>query len=277
MKERITVTLDKDLIENIDSKIDRVQIRNRSHSIEVLLDQILKKQGVKKAVILGGGKGTRLRPFTYEIPKLLIPIQGKPIVTHIISQMSKFGVTDVVLSLGTMSEKVITALGNGKDLGVNIEYAVEKEPLGTAGPLRLAKDLLDEPFIMINGDILSKIDYSDMFSFHKKAGVVGTIGLVAVDDPRLKYGVVKLRGNKVVDFFEKPKTIEEKGNLVNAGIYVLEPEIIDYVPKKGFAMLEKDVFPKLAEEEKLAGYNYTGPWHDIGTLENYENAIKNWK
>lgn len=274
-KKRITVTLDKLILDKVDSQVNGLEVRNRSHAIELLLDEVLHKEKLRKVVILGGGKGTRLRPFTYEIPKLLIPIQGKPIVNHIISNLAKHGVTDVILSLGNMSERVIATLGTGKDLGVNIEYIVEKKPLGTAGPLKLAKHMLEEPFVMLNGDILSKIDYRNMFAFHKDSKALGTVALVAVDDPRLKYGVVNLSGNKIVNFIEKPKTGKEKGNLVNAGIYILEPEVINHVPK-GFAMLEKDVFPKLAKLGKLAGYTYTGPWYDIGTTENYEKAIKMW-
>jgi NDP-sugar pyrophosphorylase family protein len=276
MKERITITLDKELLNKVDKKIDKVQIRNRSHAVEYMLNQVLSKQKLRKAVILAGGKGTRLRPMTYELPKPLIPIQGKPIIQHIIEHLASQGIRDIILCIGYMSDKIIKELGTGKNLGVNIEYMVEKKPLGTAGPLRLAKDLLEEPFLLLNGDILNRIDVQDMHLAHKGSNSLGTLSLLAVEDPST-YGVAKLKGNKIIGFVEKPKKEEAPSNLVSAGLYILEPEVINYIPEKGYSMVEKDVFPKLAEEGKLNGYIYNGSWFDIGTTENYERAIKGWK
>lgn len=274
MTERITITLDKNLLQKIDSRIDHVKIRNRSHAIELLLSETLNSQKLRKAIVLGGGKGTRLRPFTYEIPKPLIPLKGKPIIGHILTHLASCGISNAILSLGYMSEKIISSLGTGKEYGINIEYSVEKQELGTAGPLKLAKEFLNEAFLMQNGDILSKIDVQDMYNFHKNSGGIATIALIAVEDPS-RFGVVELKGNKLISFVEKPKK-DAASNLVSAGIYILEPEVIDYIPE-GYSMVEKELFPKIASEGKLNGYIYTGPWFDIGTTESYEKAIKGWK
>ncbi|HIJ99122.1 TPA: NTP transferase domain-containing protein [archaeon] len=153
-KDRITITLEKELLKKLDTLVDGRDIRSRSHAIERALFSHLEEGKVKQALILAGGEGTRLRPFTYEIPKPLIPIKGKPMLEHIINHLLAYGVKNFILSVGYMSEKIISHFGDGKKLGVHIDYVIEKERLGTAGPLRLAKDLLEEDFLMLNGDIL---------------------------------------------------------------------------------------------------------------------------
>lgn len=274
-KERITITLEKKLLQELDGLVDGRNIRSRSHAIEQALFSHLEESKVKQALILAGGEGTRLRPFTYEIPKPLIPIKGKPMLEHIITHLASYGVKKFVLSVGYMSEKIISHFGDGTKFGVNIEYIIEKERLGTAGPLRLAKDYLDGDFLMLNGDILSRVNITEFFTQHQKMNGLGTMVLVAVKDPS-KYGTVALHGNKIMKFVEKPKKGKAVSNLVNGGIYLLKSDVIDYVPKKGFSMIEKDVFPKLAQEGKLYGYVYTGQWYDLGTMESYERAIKKW-
>ncbi len=274
-REQLTITLREDILSRIDEKIDGITIRNRSHAIEVLLARFLNVRRVKKSLILAGGKGTRMRPFTYEIPKPMIPVQGKPLMQHIIELNRKHGINDILLSIGYLGDKIKEYFGNGSRFGVNIEYVEEKKFLGTAGCLNLVKDKINEPFLMFNGDVLAGIDLSDFISFHHENKGVATIALTPVDEPS-RFGVARLQGSMILDFVEKPKKGAEPSKLINAGVYLMEPEVFEYVPK-GFSMIEKDVFPKLASEGKLTGYSFTGQWFDTGTVEAYELAIKNWK
>ncbi|MFH1424478.1 MAG: nucleotidyltransferase family protein [archaeon] len=274
MKKRITMTLDKGILKKVDGTIDNITVKNRSAAVEKLVRKAFQINGISKAVVLAGGIGTRLRPLTYEVPKSLIPIQGRALVEHLILNLKSFGINDILLSVGHMSEKIIAHLGDGNNLGVNIEYLVEKEPLGTAGPLRLAKGKIDSTFVMMNGDLLSKIDVLDMLQTHLNSNSTGTIALTTVKDPS-RFGVATLNGSAITGFIEKPK--DRISNLINAGLYIFEPSIVDYLPNKKKAMLEKDVFPKLAKQGKLSGYVYSGPWYDLGTNESYEKAIKEWK
>lgn len=273
MKERISLTIDKDLVEKIDTIVDGHNIKNRSHAIESLLLRAFGSNCPKKALILCGGKGTRLRPITYEIPKALMPIKGKAMLEHLFDLLKKYGINDVILSVGYMKEKIKDHFGDGSKFGVRITYVEEEEPLGTAGPIRLAKNHLDETFIVSNGDELKDINIEEMFKMHKSNGALGTLALTTVENPS-HYGVVKLDGMKILEFVEKPKKIES--NLINAGFYILEPKVIKMIPD-GFSSLEKDIFPKIAKKNKLFGFPFSGQWFDIGNIERYEKAIKEWK
>lgn len=227
------------------------------------------------AVLLVGGKGTRLKPITDKIPKALIEINGKTITEHLIDLLKEYGVNNIILSVGYLKEKIIDYFGNGQKFDIKITYVKEDRPLGTAGPLILAKKYLKESFIVSNGDELKVIDIEDICNVHKKNNALATIALTKVNDPS-HYGVAELNGSHIVRFVEKPKKDEAPSNLINAGFYIIEPKVIDLI-KPGFCMLEKDVFPKLAEQGKLLGYHFNGQWFDIGTLERYERAKKEWK
>ncbi len=275
MKERITITLDENIISEIDKKVDGHKIKNRSHAIELSLMSSIGNNKPKKALVLAGGLGTRLRPITNEIPKQLMPIHGKTIMEHVFDLFKKHGIKDIILCVGYKADKFKEYFGDGKKFNVNITYVVEKKPMGTAGPIRLAKDLLKDTFIVCNADELKDIDLFDMYLNHKENDSKATIALTTVEDPS-NYGVAKLQGNKILEFVEKPKKEEAPSNLINSGLYIFEPEVIDYIPN-GKSMLEKDVFPKLAEDEKLFGYIFSGQWFDTGTLERYEKAMKEWK
>ncbi|MFA5157982.1 MAG: nucleotidyltransferase family protein [Patescibacteria group bacterium] len=276
-KEKLTVTIKKDLFKKIDGIIDGKKIRNRSHATEFLIESGLGIGKIKKAIILVGGEGTRLRPFTYEVPKVMLPIHGKPMVQHIIEQLQAHGVNEIILAARYKAEQIKDYFGDGKKFGLKIYYVIEKTPLGTAGPLRLAKKFLNESFYIVWGDILSHLDLTDFASFHREHGGLATVALTTVSDPS-RYGVAMLNGNKVIGFIEKPKKENAPSNLINSGIAIMEPEIIDkYVPKTGKTMVEYDIYPKLAAEGKLYGYPFQGQWFDTGTHEAYEKAIKEWK
>lgn len=231
---------------------------------------------IKTAIILCGGKGTRLRPLTYEIPKSLIPVQGKPLIEHLIELFIKFEIENVVLAVGHMKERIKRHF-NEKDMGIDLLYVEEDIPLGTAGPLKVAKEkgLIDGTFITTNGDELKDININEMYLIHKKKDSLATLALTEVEDPS-HYGVADIFKNRITRFVEKPPKGEEPSKLINAGFYIMEPEIIDIIPE-GFAMLEKHVFPRLASEGKLHGFPFNGQWFDTGNMERYEKAIKNWR
>jgi len=275
MKERVTITLNKDLISQIDKRIDGVDIKNRSQEIELLLAESLGINIPKKAVLLVGGRGTRLRPLTDKIPKALLEVQGKTIAEHLFDLLKKYGIRDSVLCVGYLKDKIKDHFGDGSNAGMNITYVEEKDPLGTAGPIKLARNYLKESFIASNGDELKNIHIPRMFRLHKRKNALATIALTTVEDPS-HYGVAKLDGSRIVEFVEKPKKEDAPSNLINAGFYILEPEVIDMIPD-GFSMLEKDVFPKLAKLGRLRGFPFSGQWFDIGNIERYKIAEKKWK
>lgn len=230
----------------------------------------------KKALILAGGLGTRLRPLTYEIPKLLIPLQGKPILEHVIDLFKRHCVQDIFLALHYQPEKFQQYFGNGSKFDIAIHYIIEPIPLGTAGALRLTKDFLKDTFYMCNGDELKNIDLERMYTFHKQQKALATIALTEVDDTS-QFGVVKLENHKIVQFVEKPPSETASSHLINSGLYVVEPEIINFVSEGRAVSLEREIFPLLAAQEKLFGFPFQGQWFPTDTWERYEKALREWK
>lgn len=237
--------------------------------------RVIKGGNVLKAVVLCGGKGTRMKPLTYEIPKPLLPIHGKPILEHIFELLKRYEVADVILCVGHLKDKIKAHVGDGRKLGLRVAYVEESKPLGTAGPLKLAQKMLTETFIVSNGDELKEINLNEMLRQHRETNALATIALTEVNDPSA-YGVARLEGTKILEFVEKPLKGREPSRFISAGLYIIEPKVIRYIPK-GFAMLERDVFPKIAKEGRLYGYKFKGQWFDTGNFERYEEAIKKWK
>lgn len=275
MKERVTLTLDEGVLDAVDKTVDSVTIKNRSHAVELLLRKAMRGTAPSTAVILAGGKGTRLKPLTDHTPKPLIEIKGRPILDYNIDLCRRFGITDIILSVGHLGEKIKEHYGDGTRHGVRISYIEEKEPLGTAGPLRMLRGKLTETFVLMNADELKDVSLLKMYRVHLDHGSTATIALTTVEDPSA-YGVAVLDGNKIVGFVEKPKRNQAPSNLINSGLYMLEPSVIDLVPE-GYAMMETDVFPKLAKEGTLYGYPFSGQWFDTGTKERLERVRRNWK
>jgi len=275
MKEKISITMEKELISDIDNLVDGTKIKNRSHAIEVLVSRALGSNRPKTVIFLLGGKGTRFRPITYELPKALLPIHGKTVPEHMFDLFKKYGITNYIFSLGYMAEKIKAYFGDGSKWGVSITYVVEEKPMGSAGAIKLAGKHLNGPFVVTNGDELKDIDIEDMFRFHMESGAGVTLALTTVENPSA-YGVAVMKGSRILKFVEKPKENNAPSNLINSGLSIWNKEIIDEIPD-GFAMYEKDVFPKLAREGKLFGYVFDGQWFDTGTPERFENAIRNWK
>jgi len=232
-----------------------------------------KGEMIRKAVIIAGGMGTRLRPVTYEIPKPLIPIQGKTLTEHILDILKDAGVEEVYLSVGYMHERIREYLGDGSRFGMKIRYIIEDKPLGTGGWMKLIEPL-HEHFIALNGDNLFDLDLREMYQFHISRGAVATIALTRVDDPRA-YGVVTMDGDRITAFLEK--TPHPPTDLINSGYYIFSPSVFRYLPSSDAFMLEKELFPRLAEDGVLYGFIHDGIWFDTGTFERWEAAIRGWK
>ena len=223
-----------------------------------------------KAVILAGGLGTRLRPITYKTPKPLVPLVGKPMVMHIIDSLPP-RVDTVVLAVSYMKD-VLEEYFRVNDCGRKVILVNETTPLGTGGAIKNVENYLDDTFIVINGDVLTSIDINSMVKYHREKGGIGTISLWQVEDPTA-FGVVGLdQENRITAFQEKPTRAEAVSNMINAGIYVFEPDMLDNIGK-GAVSIEKEVFPKVLDQG-LFGYRYGGYWMDCGTRESYLKAQK---
>ena len=226
-----------------------------------------------KAVILAGGFGTRLRPLSCTRPKLLFPIGNKPLLDWTLKNLAESNVKEVILAVNYMAEAFIHRYGNTA-YKMKLHYSRETVPLGTGGPIKKAEDTIghDEPFLVLNGDIFTTINYAEVVKSHKENDAVASIMLYEVEDPS-RYGTVELaKSNRVVRFVEKPPKSKAPSNLVNAGIYVLEPEIFDYIPEGKRVSIEREVFPKLAVKKKLYAYDFEGLWIDIGKHEDFLHA-----
>jgi mannose-1-phosphate guanylyltransferase len=226
-----------------------------------------------KALLLVGGLATRLRSLSINRPKCLFPLQNKPILDYLLENLATAGADEVILAVNNHAEKIQEYLGDEK-YGVRLVYNREKSPLGTGGPIKLAeKYLCDDDFLVLNGDVLSFIDYQELMYIHRKNKTDATITLKQVEDPS-RYGVVRLSGDRILKFVEKPKKSEAPSNWINAGCYALSPEIFDYIPPNTKISIERMVFPRLAAENQLHGYKYPGEWMDIGVPRDYLRANK---
>jgi len=247
----------------------------RSHSLVVWPDA----SGTRfmQALILAGGKGTRLRPLTVYTPKPIVPVVNRPFLLYQIEILRAAGITDITLSLSYQPDKIEHILGNGSEFGVNLRYITEPSPMGTGGAYKFASDALRETTVVFNGDILTSLDISELIDFHASKQAVATITLVPVDDPS-RYGLVQVDSEQRVErFVEKPKpedVAELNINTINAGIYVLEPSILDLIAKDANRSFEYDVFPDILRQEvPFYGYTMEGDyWLDIGTPESYLKA-----
>ncbi|HEV3390151.1 MAG TPA: NDP-sugar synthase [Solirubrobacteraceae bacterium] len=222
-----------------------------------------------QALILAGGEGTRLRPLTSTIPKPVVPLVGRPFISYMLRWLHEHGVEDVILGCGFMADQVRGVLGDGSGLGIRLRYLEEPRPLGTGGALKFAEDLLDDRFFMLNGDVLTDIDLTEQLAQHERTGARATLALYPVDDPSA-YGLVRLDADgSVNDFVEKPGPEELDTNLISAGAYILERDVLEGMAPAGTNIsIERDVFPTLIGRG-LYGYEASGYWLDIGTPDRY--------
>jgi mannose-1-phosphate guanylyltransferase / phosphomannomutase len=226
-----------------------------------------------KAVVMAGGEGTRLRPLTSNQPKPMVPIVGKPCMEHILDLLRKHGFDEVVVTVAFLPQAIRSYFGNGEALGMKIEYSVEESPLGTAGSVGLAREQLDEPFLVISGDALCDVDLTQLVEAHREKGADVTIGLKSVDNP-LEFGIIVTdEEGRIERFLEKPSWGQVFSDTINTGIYVLEPEVLRHVPTDRPYDFSKELFPLLLEMGRpLYGHVCEGYWQDIGNLDQFRQA-----
>ncbi|HTU37763.1 MAG TPA: sugar phosphate nucleotidyltransferase [Acidimicrobiales bacterium] len=226
-----------------------------------------------KAVIMAGGEGTRLRPQTSNLPKPMLPLVGRPMMEHIVALLRRHGITEIVVTVAFLPNAIRSYFGDGSELGVQMVYATEESPLGTAGSVRNAREQLTERFLVISGDVLTDIDLTEVIAFHDKNHALATIALSAVENP-LEFGIVITREDGTIErFLEKPGWGQVFSDTINTGIYVLEPEILDRIPEGKPVDFSSEVFPEVLEDgEPLYGYVADGYWEDVGTTAAYLQA-----
>jgi mannose-1-phosphate guanylyltransferase / phosphomannomutase len=226
-----------------------------------------------KAVVMAGGEGSRLRPLTIGRPKPMVPMVSKPVIAHILDLLKRHGITEVIITLHFMPDAIQSYFGDGQNLGMNIRYTIEENPLGTAGSVKNAQDFLDEPFLIISGDAVTDINLRDVIAFHEEKKAEATLTLFRVPNP-LEYGVtITDATGKVVRFLEKPSWGEVISDTVNTGIYVINPSVLDLIEEGEPADWSKDVFPQMLEQgREVYGYVAGGSWTDVGDISEYMHA-----
>ncbi len=223
-----------------------------------------------KAVILVGGPGMRLRPLTNDRPKSIVPVLNRPVLEHTLAYLKQYGVEDIVLTVNYLPEAIQNYFGDGRNFGVRLTYCLEAEPRGTAGAVKNAEPYLDGSFFVLNGDVFTDMDLTDMLAYHRRKKAQATIALTWVDKPSA-FGVVETANDgRVKRFIEKPPPGTETTNWINAGTYILEPEVLAEIPPDCHHMFEKGLFPHLLETDKpVYGYTYKGYWLDMGNPGHY--------
>jgi mannose-1-phosphate guanylyltransferase len=224
-----------------------------------------------QALILAGGEGTRLRPLTSTVPKPVVPLVDRPFIVYMLDWLRRHGIDDVVMSCGHLASGVRNVLGDGSAFDVKLRYVEEPRPLGTGGALKFAESLLDERFLMFNGDVLADFDLTAQIAHHERTGARATLALTPVEDPTA-YGLVRTEGDgAVTEFVEKPAPDQIDTRNISAGAYVLERSILELLEPEQPASIERDVFPQLVGAG-LYGCVSEGYWLDIGTPERYLEA-----
>lgn len=225
-----------------------------------------------RAIVLAGGKGTRLAPYTTVLPKPLMPIGDVPILEVVLRQLGHHGFNHVSLAVGYLAELLMAYCGDGSRFGVSIDYSREEQPLGTAGPIALVKDLT-ETFLVMNGDLLTTVDYSAMLAAHRSAGALVTVATFE-KTVKIDLGVLELAGDSaIVDYVEKPTMRYQ----VSMGIYLFEPRILTYLPRGQRLDLPELVKQLLAKKERVLAYRHDGYWLDIGRHDDYLEAQREFE
>lgn len=226
-----------------------------------------------KAVILAGGKGSRLLPLTKKLPKPLVPLLNKPVMEYSIELLKKHGITDIIVTLQYLSDKIMSYFGDGSKWGVNLTYQIEDIPLGTAGSVKNTEQLLNEPFIVISGDALTDFDLIDGLVFHLQKRALLTVFMKEVKNPA-KFGIIQTNSDgQIQRFLEKPQKEQEFSRIVNTGIYIVDPLVLSFMEKNKPCDFSTEIFPKLMEKKMgLFGFQSKGYWKDIGSHEDYRQA-----
>jgi len=224
-----------------------------------------------KVVILAGGMGTRLRPLTFSIPKPLLPVGEKPILETILSRLRSHSLTDIIITVGYKSELIKTYFGDGSKFGVDIQYSEESKRSGTAGPLRLVKDRfnINEPLLVMNGDIITKLNFKEMIDFHIKNNVDLTVG-IKEHKSQTPYGIIELNGNRIKEIKEKP---ESKFN-ISTGIYIINPSVLELIPKNEFYNMPDLIEKSIELGKRVFGFFIKEYWSAIEYLDDLNRANK---
>lgn len=254
VKQRISLTLDEQLVQQLDREVDEGAYTNRSQAVESLLKESIQPRMVEKAVVLSGGDD--------EEPDAMIRVNEKPIIHHIVNYLDESGISTIYIATDTDSPVIEYFESTDCDLAADLVYLEEETPAGTAGALRNIE--ANDTVLLINGDVLCRVDIGDMLSHHRDTDVPATMALTTVEDPS-PYGVVKVKGDRIIGFTQQPEE-DVPSKLINAGVYLLDPEIIDNLPSEAEKQ-EIDietVFNNLATEKRLQAYVYEGEWQDLG-------------
>jgi NDP-sugar pyrophosphorylase family protein len=273
MRDRITITLRKDVIKEVDKLVNNLTIRSRSQAIEYLLSKTLSKYKIDSALILAGGSNEGFKNSS--IHKSMHHVADKPILENIVHLLKKRGIKRFIFSCDLMSEQIMKHFSDGKKFDVDINYVISDEPKGRALAIKMARNYFDKTFLVWYGDTLCKFDLADMIRTHNDTKALATIALTTVSNP-LNYGVVKMRGNRIINFVEKPQKRVAESFLVSSGIFLTEPEIFKYINSK-MKSLELDLFPKLAKKNLLIGYPFEGTWLNVNNKEELKKAKAIWK
>lgn len=259
----------------LEKKIHQVPIVDKNGKLMGIeeVDELLKPvQKINKVVLMVGGLGTRLKPLTDHKPKPMLKVGDKPILETIILGFKKYGFTNIILSVSYKAEIIEEHFGNGSKFGVNIEYVYENKRMGTAGALSLIKDKLNEPFFVMNGDLLTKINFEHMMSYHVQNNTIATMG-VREYDFQVPYGVVNVKAENIISIEEKPI----HSFFVSGGIYILSKEVLDFIPDDKFYDMPT-LFESLIKNEKRSiSFPIREYWLDIGRIDEYERANKEYQ
>lgn len=224
-----------------------------------------------KAFVLAAGKGTRLRPFTDDVPKPLVPVMNQPVMAHVLDLCRSHGFEEVIANLHYRGEKITDRFGDGSDFGVKLQYSWEDQLMGTAGGVRRqAEFLADGTFLVISGDVITDLDLSALLNFHQRSGAIATMAVKEVGDPS-RFGVVVTEpGGKILSFQEKPALGTEKSRLANTGVYIFDPAVFDWIPPDQFYDFGNDLFPTLVTKgAPVYAMKTSAYWSDVGTLGQY--------
>ena len=220
---------------------------------------------VRQAVIMVGGKGTRLRPLTDTCPKPILPVLDRPCLDYLVESLAKAGIEEIILACGYRSEQVPAAIGDGSDRNISIEYSYEDVPMGTAGAIKILEDRLDDVFVAVNGDMFAEIDVKKQIEEHFRSNACITIALTPVENP-CEFGIARTdETGRILEFKEKPKPEEVFSNLINAGLYVVSKDVMELVPKDQMYDFSKELVTDLiGRGRKIQGHRINGLWRDVG-------------
>lgn len=267
-KQRLTITLSPDVLDRVDAAIDGQALRNRSHAIEVLLRKALAPTVDTAVVLAGGDHGDGVNPA-------LATIDGQELIRRTLGHLSRFGIRRFVVVAGDDIDRIESIIGDGSPIGASVTYVREEQPRGTAGALKLAAPALARgPFMVVHGDVLTNIDARDFVAFHHGAGTLATIAVKPRPSER-SYGRVKVQGTRITSF---DAVGESDGiSIVNTGLYVMQPQVLNLIDDAGPSMLEEHLFPTLAGMGELTAFVFQGVWYDVRDPDRQKLAESEWR